>query len=319
VDIRAVSYGAARLWQHVEPGFTAVAVWTERRPGKGEDADPLVLFQRSTGTGLLSVFDGVGGAGRASAGPAVDGVDRSQAWVASRHVRALVEEWFVGSPDIGLAQHIGARLGAGLVRPSRIRGSIQRPFPTTFAGLDFRVTGQEVRWDVLWAGDSRCYVAEPETGLQQLSRDDTDLTDALELLLQDPPMTNMISADRRFEINRWPGEALLPCVLVCATDGFFGYVDTPAQFEHVLWETLLSAQDSTHWAVLLAERVNSYTGDDASLAVAALGFSDFDAFRASFRHRAGAIRIKHVAREESWQLYRGAYERRLPGAERVIG
>ena len=331
MDITPATRGSARLWQHVEPWFSTIAVWTEKKAG-GEDADPLVLYHRPSGTGLLAVFDGVGGSGRACAGRTPSGVERTQAWIASRRVRGLVEEWFAdesaGTSAAGLCAHLGARLATGVVRRGRLRGSIQRDLPTTFAGLLFTVTGPEVGWDVLWAGDSRCYVAEPRRGLQQLSNDDTEPGDALALLLQDPPMTNMVSAGREFVINRWRGRAALPCVLVCATDGFFGYVETPAEFEHLLWETLLTAQDSTHWSALLADRVESYTKDDASLCVAAIGFEDFDALRASFRDRLEWLTSRHaepmrqvvpgdrtalvIARERSWRLYQAGYEARLP-------
>lgn len=332
MDIQPAPRGRAKLWQHVEPAFAALAVWTERIPGHGEDADPLVLFHRPTGRGLISVFDGVGGAGRTVAGRTAAGVDHTQAWVASRRVRGLVEEWFAGGPTMSdLGEHIAGRLATGVTTTGRMRGSIHRQFPTTLAGLDFHLTGGEACWDVLWAGDSRCYVAEPGPGLQQLSRDDTDSSDALELLVQDPPMTNMISAGRHFKLNYSRGRAPLPCLLVCATDGFFGYVETPAQFEHVLWETLLSAQDILHWSALLAERVGSYTGDDASLALIALGFTGFDDLRVYFRQRADQVRAEHAepmlrvrpgdraglaaARERSWQRYRHDYEARLPVAE----
>ncbi len=336
MDIQPGARGPARLWRHVEPGLSAVAVWSERIPGRGEDADPLVLFHRPSRTGLLAVFDGVGGAGRAPAGRTVKGVDRTQAWIAARRVRGLVEEWFVDSATrtvsaAALHAHLDSRLATGAPPRGRIRGSIHREFPTTVAALGFDVTDAEVRWDVLWAGDSRCYVAEPDAGLQQVSRDDVEPGDALALLVQDPPMTNMVCAGRTFRLNHWRSRTALPCVLVCATDGFFGYVDTPAQFEHLLWDTLMSTQDSQHWAALLAERVGSYTGDDASLAVVALGFADFDALRASFRRRFELLRAEHAepmsrvrqddraalaaARDRSWQAYRGDYERRLPKGE----
>jgi hypothetical protein len=303
-------------------------VWTECIVDHGEDADPLVLYQRSTGHGMVSVFDGVGGAGRTTAGRTTDGRVRTQAWVASRRVRALAEEWFVRATGTGLGEHIAERLPAPAGGPTRMRGTIHREFPTTLAGLEFLVDGREVRWDALWAGDSRCYVAEPVLGLQQLSRDDTDSSDALDLLVQDPPMTNMVSAGKAFALNRWTGAAPLPCLLVCATDGFFGYVSTPALFEHVLWDTLVRSQDVVHWAAQLAERVRGYTGDDASLAVVALGFSGFGELRSAFRDRAAYLATEHadvmnrvpdgdqaalvVAREHSWHRYRPTYERRLP-------
>jgi hypothetical protein len=324
-----VSRGQARLWHHTEFGFAAFAVWTERIAGRGEDADPLVLFQRSTGRGILSVFDGTGGSGRSEAGRTADGVAHTQAWVASRRVRALVEEWFVTrSSTLSLHKHIATRLVADGAPRSRARGSMHRAFPTTLGGIEFRLTDSDVTWDVLWAGDSRCYVCEPRAGLQQLSRDDTDSADALELLVQDPPMTNLVSAGAAFTLHSVPGSAALPCLLVCATDGFFGYLQTPAQFEHMVLDCLMSAQDVRHWSALLAQRVESCTGDDASLAVVALGFEGFGELRASFQPRAELVSAQHaepmrgvppdnsaairVARERSWHQYRRDYERRLP-------
>lgn len=328
VDVNPAPGGQARLWHHDERGFTALGVWTERVAEHGEDADPLVLYQRSVGRGMLSVFDGVGGAGRATAGCTANGRARTQAWVASRRVRALVEEWFVRGTGTGLGEHIVGGLSVPSASRSRVRGTIPREFPTTLAGLEFLVGDGEVRWDVLWAGDSRCYVAEPDLGLQQLSRDDTDSADALDLLVQDPPMTNMVSAGKPFALNQRRGAARLPCTLVCATDGFFGYVTTPALFEHVLWDALARSQDVVHWGAQLVEWVRGYTGDDASLAVVAFGFGDFSELRSAFRERATRLRNEHAepmsrvedgdqvglvaAREHSWRRYRHDYERRLP-------
>jgi hypothetical protein len=79
---------------------------------------------------------------------------------------------------------------------------------------------------------------------------------------------------------------------------------------------------------LLAQRIESATGDDASLAVIALGCQGFADLRARFRERAESLRIQHsdpmsriphgnrsalvAARERSWHRYRHDYEQRLP-------
>ncbi|WP_158633274.1 protein phosphatase 2C domain-containing protein [Amycolatopsis sp. WAC 04182] len=337
MDIHPGNRGNARLWHHAESGFISVAVRTEKIANEGEDADPLVLYHRPSASGLLSVFDGVGGAGRPLAGHTPSGRPRTQAWLASRRVRGLVEEWFTDSsadfsPE-ALAARISGRLATGVVRRGRMRGRLQRQLPTTLAALAFDSRAGEVSWQVLWAGDSRCFLAEPEAGLQQLSADDTEPADALALLLQDPPMTNMVHAGGAFAINRWRGTAPVPCVLIAATDGFFGYVGTPAEFEHLLWDTLLASQEAMHWSVLLAERVESFTKDDASIAIAAVGFEDFAALRASFRWRFDRVHEEHAepmrratsmgrpavvaTRERSWLSYRGGYERRLPPREGI--
>lgn len=333
MEVQASARGPmARLWQHVDGDITAMSIWTERIRGRGEDADPLLLLHRPDSAGLIAVFDGVGGAGRSSAGRTAAGLPRTQAWVAARRARSITEDWFVHNGPTGdpttLAEAFATHLAKGSTAQQRIRGSIHREFPSTMAAISFVRQRAEVRWNVLWAGDSRCYVAEPVAGLQQLSRDDVDVADGLELLVQDPPMTNMVCVGRDFRVNAMPGNAPLPCVLLCATDGCFGYVDTPALFELLLWETLEFAQDGRHWAALLADRIASVTRDDASLVLLALGFPGLDVLKASFRARLNLLRAEHgrpmaavpqadraalvAARELSWQFYRRDYERRLP-------
>jgi serine/threonine protein phosphatase PrpC len=327
VEVRPFTAGRARLWHHEQPGLVCLSVWTERVQDRGEDADPLVLIHRPSARGLIAAFDGVGGAGRAAATLGPGQVERTQAWLASRRLRGLVEEWFVsGEPHENLQPRVAARLSANLRTQTRMRGTIARTLPSTLAALDFRCSPDgQVSWDVLWAGDSRCYLATPGDGLQQLSKDDVDGTDALELLLQDPPMTNMVCADRDFALNRWQGRTHQPCLLLVATDGFFGYVATPALFEHLLLDTLGMALDCRAWADLLIRRVCEYTADDASLALVGLNFRDFGHLREAFRDRAKYLSVVHEAplrgaegdrltavRAESWRGYQPGYEQQWP-------
>ncbi|OLF09196.1 hypothetical protein BLA60_21105 [Actinophytocola xinjiangensis] len=295
-------------------------MWIERVPGLGEDADPLIMLDRRVGRGLLGVFDGLGGTGRESAGPDADGVDHTQAWVASRRVRELVARWF--GDDLPV-EELRPLLSAGL--RENVHDGVPHELPTTLAAVDYRLSKGRVDWEALWAGDSRCYLADPEHGLQQLTQDDTEESDALTLLLTNPPMFNMVCLGREFTVNRWRGRATLPGVLVAATDGFFGYVDTPALFEDMLWQTLGRARDVGHWAELLATRVRGYSADDASIAVVALGFPTFEALREDFEPRARHMRTEHgqplraarargaaaldAARVESWRRYQADHER----------
>lgn len=332
----------AAAWHYAQHGCQAVGVWTEKREGRGEDAEPLVLHDSVLNTGLLAVFDGAGGAGAASAGVTPDGTDRSQAWVAPRAARAITEEWMSFTPDAWgdrAATDLHDRLANGLAElrsPDRrkITGSMRKELPTTLAALHYRVDQRIVSWDALWAGDSRCFLLDPAGGLQQLSRDDADSDDALALLISDPPMTNIVRADAKFEIHVSSDRAPTPCVLLCATDGFFGYVTVPAQFEHVLLRTLGEAPDLQAWTNLLASTVAGYTGDDASLALVAFGYQDYAQLREAFRQREHEVRVEYVdrvswamgedtdrdtflaVRAESWRRYRPSYEQRLPFHDR---
>jgi hypothetical protein len=151
-------------------------------------------------------------------------------------------------------------------------------------------------------------------------------TDTLEQLLQDPPLTNVLCADHDFVVDSHHHILDLPCVLLSATDGFFGYVDTPAHFECHLLGTLGNAANTSDWAMQLADQVSGYTGDDASLSLAALGYSGFDELQRSFGSRRDDILTRYWHsrpaerdgaalkqwRTKAWNEYRPGYEERMP-------
>lgn len=246
------------------------------------------------------------------------------------------KEWFhntVSQPGITdqaeveeLEEGISAALR--LMRPkerSRITGRMVRQMPTTMAAATYRVVGREVEVRSLWAGDSRVHVLEPHHGLVALSRDHTEEQDALAQLRRDPPMTNMLNASGDFFVDSAHQRLPLPCVLVCATDGFFGYVDTPHMFELLLLESLEQATNEEEFAAGLERRVRSYTGDDATLAAVSLGFDTFDAMRFAFRSRLHALYTELAPphegaaeeelrrwQEEAWLRYRPTYASRMP-------
>jgi serine/threonine protein phosphatase PrpC len=325
----------AAVWHRDEGELVAVGVWTERRPGRGEDAEPLLAHHRPAGTGILGVFDGCGGSGSAVAGVLGRSGERTGAWLGARVARLGAEDWFARTvaaraeqrPD-QLHQVLATLLAAARPATGKIGGSIHRALPTTLAAVCYRNLGAEVDCQALWAGDSRAYLLCPRRGLQQLTRDHTVETDALVQLVQDPPMTNVVCADRPFRIDAHRLVLALPCVLVAATDGFFGYVHAPPHFECHLLDTLRRSADVRDWSRRLADRVASYTGDDASLAMVGLGYAGFGALRDAFAARAEAVREQHWTpwhgqdpadeaaarrlRTESWDRYRAGYELRMP-------
>lgn len=332
-------------WSAVDGPLQALAVWTECRPGHGEDAEPLAAHHRPTGNGLLAVFDGSGGSGAAPGWRAPDGTTYTSAWTGARVARLATECWFqhiVGSEEDGpgeggpgnadspeqLKRWLRTMLDATpTTARSKITGSMRRVLPTTLAAVRYRTGDEGVRWEAVWAGDSRSYALLPGSGLHALTRDDTHEDDTLAQLRQDPPMTNVICADRDFTLSAHRGEFHAPCVLLSATDGFFGYVHTPAQFECVLLETLGQSGDVGEWAERLRRAIQPATGDDASLSLAALGFEDFGRLRAAFAGRyADVVRGEYLDvppdddqeavrgwQDRTWQAYRDAYEKFMPG------
>ncbi|MFJ9175571.1 serine/threonine protein phosphatase [Streptomyces sp. NPDC102360] len=326
-----------------------VSVWTERVPGRGEDAEPLVAHHWNSVQGLLAVFDGSGGAGAAPAWQSADGTSRTGAWVGARTARLATECWlhamtngYQDAEPESLRAFLAYYLDVAPKRQSKIGGTMRRQLPTTLAGVHYQVAASdtEVELRALWAGDSRAYALLPQDGLHVLTRDHTRESDALELLRSDPPMTNLICADRDFAIGSHQLSLPLPCVLLAATDGFFGYVHTPADFEQLLLRTLQQAAGVAEWADLIRREVESFTADDASLALVSLGYPDFDDLQHQFAPRLrmlaeqqargrpsaltrppdpaadpgeAAARIK-AWQDQSWQAYRHGYESYLPPA-----
>ncbi|MEV4412757.1 hypothetical protein [Catellatospora sp. NPDC049609] len=314
-------------WHVAVQDLIAVAVWVPKRPGRGEDAEPTFLHHVPGRRGVLGVYDGLGGAGARVAGRAADGRRLSHAFVASRLAHLTVQSWFAdlaeGITGPALPQRLAETLGgARSATRNKIVGTLRRDFPTTLAVLDYQQTGGQVTATAAWAGDSRCYLLTGGSGLQQLSQDDSDIQDALELLIADQPMTNVVSAGTDFTIHRRVFAGLrTPCVLVCASDGFFGYVTAPAMFEHVLLSELDSAAGAGEWAQNLAARVRDYTSDDASLVAVALGFGSFEQLKQFFRNRLRQLNHEHAelldkvagrpelvaARRRSWEIYQRDY------------
>ena len=345
--------GPQAVWSHAHTRLTGVAVWTAKRAGLGEDAEPTLLHHRRSGHGLLGVYDGLGGSGARPAGRTADARTVSHAFVASRLAHLTVQDWFtarLGEPDAGPGLHdrLAEVFGAARV-PGRTKlaGTLRRDLPTTLALIEYRATHAVGTVDAIarWAGDSRCYLLDPANGLQQLSRDDSDVNDALEILVADQPMTNLVSATADFTIHEHRIVAPQPCVLVCATDGFFNYVESPAMFEYHLLDCLGRAgsepasgdsEYALRWGRELARWIRSCTADDASLVLVALGFDSFRAMHERFRGRWHTLHDEHwkpirgldqhrgreglvEAREESWRRYRDRYLQRMPAPVTVAG
>jgi serine/threonine protein phosphatase PrpC len=326
---------AAATWDYATELVQVAAVWTEKIKGRGEDAPPTAL-SHCAGRGVLAVYDGVGGAGARSVGSTPDQQEVSGAFVASRIAHFALEDWFVTSGEqrpitdsAGLDSVILAGLrGTGIAPGSKVIGTIVRHLPTTLAAIEYELTAGGLNLVARWAGDSRAYVLDPAEGLHVVTRDDTGETDALNQLANDPPMTNMICADRPFRINEFPLIDVIqpPTVILCATDGFFHYVKTPAHFEYLLLDTMNMAASLHEWAARLAEHAQGSSKDDASLVIAAFGYHSFLDMQQAFAQRGHAVAEKYIdplykpgtrrkqrqqpaTRQSLWEEYRIGYEK----------
>lgn len=150
--------------------------------------------------------------------------------------------------------------------------------------------------NVLWAGDSRCYLLTAESGLQQITEDDLKTNgDALANLLEDAPMSNFISADVDFVLHFHCVRFPLPAVLLAATDGCFNFVASPAHFEFLLLDALHRAECTDEWETNLTEEIKSIAGDDASMSLVALGWQDFGEIKRAFHARLHDVHQTYIA------------------------
>jgi serine/threonine protein phosphatase PrpC len=257
----------------------------EKVPGHGEDSDP--ILRDGPDLGLAAVFDGMGGAG----GTVYETPDgpRTGAYLASRIARTVVEHRMLDllEPDWNLngdaaATDLQSSVKAALVDrlaelkapPSGLRSRLLRALPTTMAMVALQRTasgGSTWAAHVFWAGDSRAYVIGTG-GVRQLSTDDLrDPNDAMANLSRDSVVSNAMSADTDFHVNYRRVELEAPFLVVCATDGCFGYLPTPMHFEHLLLTELIAARSVDAWSKALQQRIAAVTGDDASMSVLGVG------------------------------------------------
>ena len=263
----------ASAWSASAPGSTpgptiSFSFNLGKIPDQGEDSDP--ILRDGPDLGLVAVFDGMGGAG----GTVYETPDgrRTGAYLASRVARDVVERRMLEllEPDWNLngkaaasdlhrsvQQALRQRLEELKAPPSGLRSRLLRALPTTMALVALQRTqagGPAWACHVLWAGDSRAYVFEP-AGARQLTTDDLrDPGDALANLRRDSVVSNAMSADTEFHVNHRQVALQAPFLVVCATDGCFGYVRTPMHFEHLVLSHLAGGPQHRGVVISAAER-----------------------------------------------------------------
>ena len=284
-----------QLWQlllnqfntnRVDNKEISLCIWTEKKEGLGEDAPPL-LIDKGTSC-AVGTFDGMGGAGATICESSSFGVGHTPAYISSRIV--------CSSMDIFLQNHLPTDdvvledMKAVIKRKlqdekdsflpksiSSLRSKLVREYPTTLAIVTLQDCENIFRVDSYWAGDSHCYLWTKD-GFYQISRDDLEeKNDPMDNLHNDSPISNCICIDRDYTIHHKTIELEKePVIVLSATDGCFGYYQTPMHFEYVLKSCLQKAKDEEEWKQLIKEDLLKVTGDDCSLSLVAKGFSAFD-------------------------------------------
>lgn len=259
---------------------------TEKRPGLGEDAQPLGRHAEGLGD-VVGVFDGMGGAGSTQV---LDDNEKdmcSMARLASRHTSTTVDQvlsqW--GKDDLS---GITARLEVAVVqslkklmeRPGgkgsepRLRGTILHPYPTTVALAVVRPSKDEFsnrRVKVLWAGDSRIYAFDPSRliPLQALTRDHSESGG-------DAALSRYASAERLELEER---DFLLPpaASVIAMSDGCYGFM-SHFRLMYLLMTHMVRSRYVEDWIERVNLSISKVAGDDTSFAIT-LGEGGFRALQ----------------------------------------
>ncbi len=263
----------------------------EVRPGFGEDnwchafCGPM---------GVVGVFDGCGGSG-AKTHSAYGG--HSEAYMASRLSsgafysclqeqlpRKLPTQQFVQQV---LVPYLDNALQANVppANPSGLQITGMRVLPSTLAtALICQENQAYISVCPIWAGDSRVYVLDA-SGLSQLTVDDSNQPDPMEGLYDDGTLTNVVCADKPIRLHCRTVRLKPPFMVLAATDGCFGYVSTPMEFEAMILHTMLETNSVAQWEDNLQKLIASFAGDDHTLCLASFGFGSFQQMQQCFRPR----------------------------------
>ncbi len=307
----------------------------EKVPGHGEDS---YCYSFCDTAGLLGAFDGCGGAGARTHSCYSD---HTEAYMASRICAGAFYDCFRSMfpgntlpqrPEEVFLPHALERLKK--YSPPKdengfqIRGSSIRTLPTTAAvALIQPQKDGSMLVTAMWAGDSRVYILDAD-GLAQLTVDDTTVTDPMINIYEDGILKNVMCSDKPVRLHCTSVRMHKPFVVFSATDGCFGYLSTPMEFEGLFLETLSATQCAADWERVLSEMIGSVAGDDHTLCLAAYGFGSYAALQGYFADRLRYLKerylryVEHMPLEDResrfklWETYRDNYMRYAKGGDR---
>ena len=300
------------------------------RPARRDLGEDSFYCAKSGYSAIVSVCDGCGGLG---ARKYQTFKNHTGAYIASRTVSGAIHDWYhqnykkswkrAGQLADSIDEYI--RRAYQVCEPyaidrMKIRGSMVRKFPTTLALAYAEDAKDGVLVHLLWAGDSRVYLLD-EDGLAQLTLDDTEVEDALENLTSDGAMTNVLSADGNYKINSKTIQIDKPTLIFAATDGCFGYIPSPMEFEYILVNTIVRSKTPEEFRALLYRQFSQYAGDDFAFGMMSYYFDDYQNTRRTLKPRRDYLERNYVSLLEQerddevvrklWSKYKKEYERYL--------
>lgn len=301
-----------------------VEVFKEKIDGKGEDS---FYYSAIPEKAVFGVYDGCGGSGARRYEKLQS---RTGAYMASRVVSGATKDWFDAPSSVDncvpniealtdkMQEYLAICKREG-ESASSIKGKMSKAFPTTAAVIVCAPANNKILATCIWAGDSRCYMMD-SSGLMQLTDDDISGLDAMENLTADGGLTNVISASSRIRLHSKQIEIQKPCLLFAATDGCFGYLTTPMEFEFLLVDTLLRSKSIAQWENNLQAFLQNVAGDDFSLCGCSIGYGTLGNLQNQLKQRRSFLLSEYIegieekSTEEKtilWKEYSGNYSKYL--------
>ena len=261
---------------------------------KGEDAHCYNF--RGKDLHAQAVFDGCGGAG---AWKYAEFKNATGAFVAAQSAAKAFPDWFkdlneavLNDSDALKASYKKALSGvlASLKKscaPMKVSGSLVKSFPCTASVALMRLkTENTLEISALNDGDSRVYCLSPAQGLVQLTHDDTDGDpDPMESLRDSAPMSDMPNADTDFTIKLVRISVPLPCAVMCASDGMFGFLRSPMDYEYTLLNCLALSSSLSDFETRFKDAIVKVTGDDSTCVMSFYGWDSFEKIKLDFAAR----------------------------------
>lgn len=300
------------------------AISKEKIPENGEDA----WFYSANCDGIgFGVFDGCGGAGAKTYAHFPNYQGKTGAYLASRITANAVKAWFSENaqciPEDAeqlLKLEITKRLRFAenhYGEQASIKSRMIKAMPTTAAFAFLYETRGAIQADCFWAGDSRLYLLNQD-GLAQITTDDLSVSDAMDNLYTDGTLTNCINLSVDFTIHRKLFTLRTPTVIFAATDGCFGYMESPMEFEYALLNSLYPAGSMNDWKQNLDCEFQRVAGDDYTLCGAVIGYGSFQNLWSSLMRRKNDLEQMYInpmdgmTRQEKtalWNRYKKGYYR----------
>lgn len=296
-------------------------IWIKEEKIKDNGEDSLCFDCVSRpGAIMMSVFDGCGGSG-ARKYPIFG--DKTGAYLGSKIVSGVVHGWFKSLINIQNESEWSEQLKELIVNAmtkykncvkstSKIKGTIRKEFPTTMATIILKEEKSVCRGHFMWAGDSRAYVLD-NRGLHQVTDDDVNTKDAMSNLKDDGVLTNVISLSKDFHINRITRDVGMKSIMICATDGCYGYLESPMHFEYLLLDSLMKSNNPSQWREEIRKYLSTVSGDDFTMILTIYGFGNFIEVKNNFKTRKEYLEKAYISqwskaeeenRNKLWLQYR---------------